>query len=225
MAFRVTRDARPFIALAIVSTGLAACRSASPTAPSSLSASDAAPHVATASVSSASVTTATARLTAADTITITQGTLAIQSLLPGSVTLKGSHGFRFDGRAQSGLEPSAYCGPFNPCQPGATVPFTATWVGSDLPGSVRLQGDEFEVGLDPPTMYIELTGSFVAPAHLTDTASVTVPFAASGGLSRGYPFPVLQLVGSGAVTFTLGWDPTINGWAIRFSSFDFGGGH
>ena len=73
-------------------------------------------------------------------------------------------------------------------------------------------------------MYIELTGSFVAPAHLTDTASVTVPFAATGLLSRCYPDPPLQLIGSGYVTFTLEWQPSIGGWAIPFSSFDFGGG-
>jgi len=71
---------------------------------------------------------------------------------------------------------------------------------------------------------IELTGSFVAPAHLTDTASVTVPFTATGLLSRDYPLPTLQLSGGGAVTFTLQWQSAINGWAIRFTSFDFGGG-
>ena len=137
---------------------------------------------------------------------------------------RGSHGFRFGGRKQSGNEPSNYCGPVNPCQPGATIAFTATWLGSDLPGTVRLQGDEFAVGLEPASMSIELTGSFVAPAHLADTASVTVPFAASGGLAREYPFPPFQLTGGGDVTFTLEWQPAIGGWAIRFSSFDFGGG-
>ena len=155
-----------------------------------------------------------------------QGTLALQSLVPGTVALRGSHGFRFDGRIQSGLEPSYYCGVFDPCAPGTTAPFTATWVGTDIPGTVRLQGDEFRVGsADASSMYIELTGSFVAPAHLTDTASVTVPFTATGLLSRDYPLPTLQLSGGGAVTFTLQWQSAINGWAIRFTSFDFGGGH
>ena len=185
--------------------GLVACTSPTPTAPSSAFPSDVAPHAETASPSSASVTTAGAELSAAKTIKITQGMLALQSLVPGTVALRGSHGFSFDGRIQSGLEPSAYCGPFDPCPPGASVPFTATWVGTDIPG-------------------IELTGSFVAPAHLTDTASVTVPLAANGLLSRGYPFPALQLIGSGEVTFRLEWQSAIGGWAIRFSSFDFGRG-
>jgi hypothetical protein len=224
MAFWVARESRPFIALAVASMGLVACRSGSPTAPSSLQGDGAATHAETASASSASVGAGAAQATGADTIKITQGTLALQSLLPGTVTLRGSHGFRFEGRIQSGNEPSNYCGPFNPCQPGATVAFTGTWVGSDLPGTVRLQGNEFVAGLDPPSMSIELTGSFVAPAHLVDTASVTVPFAASGGLSRGYPFPALQLTGRGDVTFRLEWQSAIGGWAIRYSSFDFGGG-
>jgi hypothetical protein len=223
MAFWVTRKSRPFIALALVSMGLGACSSATPTAPSSLSASDAAPNAVAASVSSTSVTTGVAQLAAANTIKINQGTLALQSGRPGSVALRGSHGFRFDGRIQSGNEPSNYCGAFNPCQPGATVAFTGTWLGSDIPGTVRLQGDEFAVGVDVPSMYIELTGSFVAPAHLADTASVTVPFAASGLLTRSSPLPALQLTGSGEVTFTLEWS-VIGGWAITFSSFDFGGG-
>jgi len=225
MAFWVTRESRPFIALAIGSLGLVACSSPTPTAPSSASPIDAPPPAGTASASSASETTAAAERSAATTIKITQGTLALQSLVPGTVALRGSHGFRFDGRIQSGLEPSYYCGVFDPCAPGTTAPFTATWVGTDIPGTVRLQGDEFRVGsADASSMYIELTGSFVAPAHLTDTASVTVPFTATGLLSRDYPLPTLQLSGGGAVTFTLQWQSAINGWAIRFTSFDFGGG-
>ena len=141
------------------------------------------------------------------------------------MALRGSHGFRFDGSILSGLEPSAYCSPFDPCQPGTTVPFTATWVGTDMPGTLRLLGQEYQVGsLDTGSMYIELTGSFVAPAHLTDAASVQIPFTATGLVSRGYPFPQVPLTGGGEVTFTLEWQPFIGGWAIRFSSFDFGRG-
>jgi hypothetical protein len=164
MAYWVTRESRRFVALAMASMSLVACSSTTPTAPSSPSARDASPQADTASVSSTAVTTGGAQLTAATTIRITQGTLALQSLVPGTVALRGSHGFRFDGRVQSGLEPSAYCGSFNPCQPGAIVPFTTTWVGTDIPGTVRLQGDEFAVGsADSPSFYLELTGSFVAP--------------------------------------------------------------
>jgi hypothetical protein len=224
MAFPVTRKPRTFVALAFAGMGLAACNSAHPTAPSSLSASDAAPPPATASMPT-SLTASATRAAAADTIKITKGTLALQSLVPGTVTLQGSHGFRFDGRIQSGLEPSAYCGPFDPCPPGAAVPFTATWVGTDIPGTVRLQGDEFPVGsLVTGSVYIELTGSFVAPAHLVDTVSVTVPFAASGLVSPGDASPPLQLTGSGEVTFRFEWQPYIGNWAIRYSSFDFGNG-
>ena len=97
MAFWVTRESRPFIALAIGSMALVACSSATPTAPSSLSASDEAPHAVAASVSSASVTTGGAQLTAVNTIKITQGTLALQTLVPGTwrygvATASGSTG-------------------------------------------------------------------------------------------------------------------------------------
>jgi len=225
MAFWGTRESRPFIALAMGSMGLAACSSPTPTAPSPPSPTYAAPQAGTASASSASATTTAAELSAATTIKITQGTLALQSLRPGTVVLRGSHGFRFDGGIRSGDEPSNACGPFNPCFPGASVTFRAAWLGTDIPGTVRLQGDEFRVGSgDASSLYIELTGSFVAPAHLTDTASVTVPFTATGALSRGYPFPPFQLTGDGVVTFTLQWQTAVDGWAITFTSFDFGRG-
>ena len=230
MAIRVTRRFRPFIAPALVSMALTACSSATPTAPSSRSASDAAPNAVTASVSSASVTTGAAQLNAANTIKINQGTLALPSGagLAGTVTLQGSHGFRFDGRVYTaGLTPSNYCGADNPCAPGATVEFTATWVGSDIPGTARLQGDEFSVGdlNERGAISPVLTGSFVAPAHVGDTASVTVPFALSGLLLPGTPASIpFQLTGGGDVTFTLEWQAYIGGWAITFSSFDFGGG-
>jgi hypothetical protein len=224
MAFRVTREQQAFIALALATAGLAACDRA-PTAPSSPSTDHAQPAAVPASASAAPAATAGTQASAAKTIKITQGTLSLQTLQPGSVALQGSHGFRFDGRVQSGLEPSAYCSPFDPCQPGTTLPFTATWVGTDIPGTVRLQGDEFPVGsLDTGSLYIELSGSFVAPAHLTPTVSVTVPFTASGLLTLGHPHPQLTLTGGGQVTFTLEWQSAIGGWAIRFSSFDFGGG-
>jgi hypothetical protein len=177
-------------------------------------------------VSAASASTGAAQLNAADTIKINQGTLAIGTSGAGTVTLQGSHGFRFDGRVYaSGLLPGYYCA-YSPCQPGATVAFEATWLGSDIPGTVRLQGDEFSVGnLDQPGgINPVLTGSFVAPAHVGDTASVTVPFALSGLLLPAEQRPPFQLTGGGDVTFTLEWQAYLGGWAITFSSFDFGGG-
>ena len=97
-------------------------------------------------------------------------------------------------------------------------------IGNQRQGALRLSNlEELEALaaelLDTPSMAIELTGSFVAPAHLADTALVTVPFAVSGGLLAGF-----QLTGSGHVTLRLEWQSAIDGWAVRFSSFDFGGG-
>ena len=167
MAIRVTGRFRAFIAPVLVSMALTACSSATPTAPSSRSASDAAPNAVTASVSSASATTGAAQLNAANTIKINQGTLTLQSGSgAGTVTLQGSHGFRFDGRVySSGLTPSHYCGGGNPCAPGATVAFTVTWLGSDIPGTVRLQGDEFSVGNLDGRAYNPGTDRFVCRAR------------------------------------------------------------
>ena len=71
---------------------------------------------------------------------------------------------------------------------------------------------------------IDLIASFVAPAHVTDTVSVTVPFTATGLVSRGDGSPYIRFTGRGDVTFTLTWQPLIGGWGITYTSFDFGNG-
>ena len=198
-------------ALAVAGVMLTACGSP-PTAPSSRSPNAAPP--ATASASAASLT-----------IKITDGTLALASGIPGTVMLKGSHGFRFDGSIISGLEPSVICSAFDPCQPGTTVPIALNWNGTDIPGTARLQGQEFPVGsADSASLSIDLVSSFVAPAHVTDTVSVTVPFTSSGLLARIDGSPTLTLSGRGNVTFTLTWETPIEGWGIDYTSFDFGNG-
>jgi hypothetical protein len=203
-------------ALPIAGVMLAACGSP-PTAPSSGFPAAAPP--ATASTSAASAT-------AADTIKINQGTLAFQSRVPGPVSLRGSHGFRFDGSIISGLEPSVICSAFDSCQPGTTVPIALNWTGTDIPGRARLQGQDFQVGsADSASLSIDLVSSFVAPAHVTETVSVTVPFTSSGLLGRVDGSPTLSLSGGGNVTFTLTWQQTpIEGWGMSYTSFDFGNG-
>jgi hypothetical protein len=223
MASPVTRGSPSFIALAIAGVGLAAC-SPAPTAPSSRSTNEAAPGAVTASAPAPSAAAGGAPARAADGITITRGTLALASRQPGRVTLRGSHGFRFEGETRSGREPVDSCGAFGLCDPGATVAFSAVWTGIDLPGTARVQGDDFAVGgLETPSMALELTGSFVAPAQVTDLATVTVPFTASGLLS-GHAQRTFDLTGGGQVTFTLAWQPLVGGWAITYSAFDFGNG-
>jgi hypothetical protein len=225
MSVQVTRDSRAWLALAIASVGLSAC-SSGPTAPSSLSGGDAARGAVAASAPAASAGSGEAQINGADTIKITRGTLAVEARRTGTVTLRGSHGFRFEGRTLTGgVDPSSACGAFGPCQPGETVAFRAVWLGTDIPGTARVQGDDFTIqGNDGTSMFIELTGSFVAPAHLTDSASVTVPFTAVGRLFRGGTYPPFELTGGGQVTLTLEWDPFLGGWAITHSSFDFGNG-
>ena len=212
MVFRITRAVRPFIALALAGVTLTAC-SSPPTAPSA-----AFPSTAPAGANSAQAAAAT-------TIKINQGTLAFQSRVPGRVSLRGSHGFRFDGFISSGLEPSTICSAFEPCQPGTAVPIALNWTGTDIPGTVRLQGEEFAVGnLITGSVNIDLVASFVAPAHLTDTVSVTVPFTSTGLVSRGDGSPSVPFTGRGDVTFTLTWQSPNPGWGITYTSFDFGNG-
>ena len=223
MAYRVARDSRSLIALALASLGLAACSSSTPTAPSALS-NEAAPAALTASAA-APAASADEQAAGADTIKITKGTLAIPpGGAPGDIVLQGSKGFRFEGRTLRGIEPRDYCGPFNPCFPGASVPFYVTFSGGDLPGTARLQGDEFPVGFEPPSMWFEVTGSFVAPAHVTDRVTVTVPFQFNGSLFRAEPYQSWTLTGRGEVTFTFEWQPFFDAWGITYSSFDFGSG-
>ena len=218
MGTQATRHAPTFIALAVASVALTAC-SSPPTAPSARSSPAAAAASAAADPANA------VQASAADTIKITQGTLVVVPRVSGNVSLRGSHGFRFDGHVISGLEPTENCSVFNPCQPGATVPFRIEWDGTDIPGTVRLEGEEFPAGsLITASLSIELAGSFVAPAHVAETGTATVPFTATGLLSRGDGSPSLRLTGRGHVTFTLTWQPLMDGWGVSNVSFDFGHG-
>ena len=94
-----------------------------------------------------------------------------------------------------------------------------------MPGRARLQGQAFPVGsADSASLSIDLVSSFIAPAHVTDTVSVTVPFTSSGLLARVDGSPTLTLSGRGNVTFTLTWQTPNEGWGITYTSFDFGNG-
>lgn len=224
MRFPNTGTSPAFIALALASLTVAACRSA-PTAPSASDVSSTPPTGTAVESPPSSLSTGTTQAVGTNAIKITQGTLAFRTNVPGPVTLQGSRGFKFDGSVISGLDPAFSCATSNPCQPGATVPVTPSWVGTDIPGTVRLQGVEYAVGsANTGSIYIELAATFVAPAHVTDTATVTVPFTTTGLLSLDYPLPQIPFSGRGQVTFTLQWQPFIGGWGIVHTAYDFGRG-
>jgi len=210
--------------LALFTLACAACGSSSPTGPSSLSASGVGTGTTVGSGSAGAHSTGGAHLAAADTIRIVQGQLTLESNRTGTITLRGNHGFAFEGHTRTGLDPSNRCGPFTPCAPGQTIAFMAAWLGLDLPGSARLQGTEYvNVGgsISPSSLGIRLSGTFVAPAQ-GETASVTVPVTLEGTFATDEGF--FDLTGDGEVTFTLKWQTAISRWAITASSFDFGGG-
>jgi hypothetical protein len=194
--------------------------------PSTLSSSSAtSTNAVTATVASAAGASERVQIEGLDSIKISQGSLTLASGHPGTLTLRGSHGFTFEGRTLSGVDPSLNCSGVNPCFPGQTVAFTGTWVGNDLPGTARLQGDTYtDVGglNSPSSLRIDLTGSFVAPAQAT-TTTIEVPFSV-GGLFVVSGVASADLEGRGTVTFTLAWNTALSGWMITSSSFDFGGG-
>src|SRR4051794_7480466 len=105
MAFWVVGSRRLAI-VALFTLGVAACGSNSPTGPSSLSSHDAGLGATAGSGSAAAMSVGGAQLAAADTIKITQGQLTLQSNRPGTISLRGSHGFTFEGRTLSGVDPS-----------------------------------------------------------------------------------------------------------------------
>lgn len=220
MGFCSIRTSRRIAILTVLAATSAACSSGVPTSPSALSTLDSGSAASAGSAAVAATAAGGAKVAAADTIKITQGLLALDSNRPGTATLRGSRGFRFEGRTLSGVDPSTNCSTFDPCAPGEIVPFTATWAGADLPGTATLQGKDYaDVGgfNSDSSLRVDLTGSFVAPAEAA-AATVTVPFTVNGTFLGG---GLAELQGTGRVTFTLVWQ-SVGGWAISSSSFDFG---
>ena len=220
-----TRLPTAVAAASILCVTLAACESGSPAAPDALNSAETDTMVAApAQLSSGG------RITpqAADTIQINGGTIIVASRQPGTVELRGSRGFRFEGVMHSlGVDPNRVCQTDSPCLPGQSVSFNGTWAGLDLPGTARMQGQTFlDVGgLNSDTgLRVDVAGSFVAPPQ-SATATVVVPATISGVFIS--PEGLFELEGDGRATLTLEWveasgvPPT---WVLRQIRFDFGGG-
>ena len=211
-------------AASVLSVTLAGCGSANPIAPTPLA--DAADLQADVPAQQASMRNLT--LLANDTLRLNGGTLVVAFRQPGTVELRGSRGFRFDGVTHStGVDPNSVCQTDSPCIPGQTVLFTGTWAGLDIPGTAGMQGNTYEDvgGLNSESaLRIDVSGSFVAPPQAS-AATVVAPFTVSGVFQS--PDGFFDLEGNGRATLTLEWvegsgiTPT---WVLREIRFDFGGG-
>lgn len=221
----VTRVRTSVPAVALSCLMLAGCGSTNPAAPTALDS----PELEGLAAPAQPLSTASVGLRAADTIQINGGTVTVAFRQPGTAELRGSRGFRFDGVTHStGVDPNAACQTDTPCTPGQSVTLTATWSGIDLPGTARMQGNDYaDVGglNSESALRIDITGSFVAPPQAT-SATVVVPVAISGLFQSADGF--FEIEGDGRAVLTLEWvavqglTPT---WVLRRTRFEFGGGN
>jgi hypothetical protein len=118
-----------------------------------------------------------------------------------------------------GLFPGLTCRGGFDCTPGTTIPLNGWWSDWDLPGTATLQGRTYEIGgASPPSAWIELTASIVAPP-MAPTATLTTPFTLNGRLDlpeRSHPFE-----GQGTATVILRWNQ--EAWEVASVRYDIRG--
>jgi hypothetical protein len=127
------------------------------------------------------------------------------------IDLKGPKGLRLSSTFEGPFGPEQSC---VPCEPGARITLNSIAVGSDLRGTVRLQGKTYDriggAGTTDPQLQIEFKGEgFLAPAF-TDAATVELsgaPFTFSGTFTYhpdGSALSVTEtLTGNGIATVRL----------------------
>ena len=136
-------------------------------------------------------------------------------------TLRGTGGFAFDAILGNSEYPGEICRVTPACVPGATVPLSGQWSGSDLSGTVRWRGETItNVGLESGS-FMSLTGSFRAPPR-AETARLVTPFTVSGFVETPDGIRV-PFEGTGTATLELQWDDSFESWSVIGSRFDFQG--
>ena len=144
----------------------------------------------------------------ADEIRITDGSLDVRSV--GVLRLAGDRSFFF----QTSVSPSA--GIFAPgscntglltCTPGAVIPLSASWSGSDLTGTALFDGNTYVVGgpNSPNQMTITFSGSVTLPPLVASTTvSATFTFAGRFAHATGGAGTAIEtLRGTGTATLLL----------------------
>jgi hypothetical protein len=179
----------------------------------------------------ASAAAATSMKTAADKpVRVIQGAFVFPDYHHGSVSIKGTEGFRFDTNGLGdGQYPGAQCIVSLDCVPGAVVSLHGEWGGLDLPGTVVWRGHTYPAGSINSGAFATIDGQFVSPPHGSEDAlTITAPFTSNGffepdelGGAR------ITFAGAGTATLQLRWDITLgaNGtWTIISSRYEFRAG-
>jgi hypothetical protein len=147
----------------------------------------------------------------------------------GTVSVSGTEGFSLTGSVHLGsVHPSG----FTPLPPGSTVPLSALWAGSDVPGTLTLAGVTFPsytLGVTPgSTVWSFDAGSVTLPplGNVGDVVALTSPFTVTGTLFTpplAGPGPAFEatLFGQGLATLTLQRTSAEAAWLGRDLRFDF----
>jgi hypothetical protein len=164
----------------------------------------------------------------AQVISIRHGTLVFELDKGGALDISGNRRFKLEATASTSGRFDAINQCRDPeCAPGTIVEIGAVWVGLDLPGTARLQGQTYgDVGgFDSPNSAgIEISGKVTMPAMSDGPVSVTVPFDLTGVFLYGDGGQGSQdafLSGGGDVTLFLEPYPGENSWQIRSAAFEF----
>jgi hypothetical protein len=159
---------------------------------------------------------------AATAIVIDRGELDL-SPSGGLLSLSGTRGFSLVGGVtrSGGVAEAFEACVASDCAPGALIPLAAAWSGTDLPGSVTLDGTTYtQVGSLATSMTadVQFSGTLIAPP-LTSRGfqTVTTPFtlrgqfvhAGSGGLLVAETFS-----GEGLARVSLASRSGTSGWSV-----------
>jgi opacity protein-like surface antigen len=164
---------------------------------------------------------------AADPIQITGGTL-VGDLDGGVIDISGERGFtmRAGGATQAGVFDPAHCAEL--CEPGP-LGIRARWSGSDLGGTVTIDGQSYDIGIGTETSgsaVVEFDGSIRLPSlgQSDETLTVSAPFTFAGTFA--YPAtstapPSELLVGKGTATLTFVRNHELGTWSFQSAIYEF----
>lgn len=164
---------------------------------------------------------------AADPIRITSGGLDGNRQIANVTVSSPDRGFSMTGVGSTAggiWAPSQDC--FPGCLPGSINSLEAYWLGSDFPGNATIDGNSYVIGGgNEASGSVRFTGSWVAPPHVSDTATVTAPFVFRGGFVfpsvEGVESEMVPSFGRGLATLNLAWNRFDYGWELQTAQYRF----
>lgn len=169
---------------------------------------------------------ATALPAAAQSVTITRGSVDIPLFPPASVDVAGTRGFRLLGAGIGwGFTAMTVCGEPGACPPGTVVPLDAEIAGSNFNGTARLQGSVYQdIGSfeNLTNVVLRFSGTVTMPAMSDGPIAVSVPFELTGEFvyEKDGELRSIPLMGEGIATLFL--EPADGGWIVTRGVFEFG---